>query len=247
MFERLKGSDDAIVIAEVGQNHQGSFDTAMEYIRRLSTTGTDFVKFQVRDNKSLFTTKAYNKTYESENAFGLTYGEHREELELTKEELRLLRNECDKHKLGFMCTPFDEVSLEWLQEIGTDLIKVASFDLGNLPFLDQVGKLKIPVVMSTGGGDLLHIKNSLSQVNRYHNDVAILHCVSEYPTHYSRLGLNRIVELMEEFPDNVIGLSDHFNGISSGVVGFMKGARIFEKHVTLDRIGKVLITVSLLK
>ena len=61
MFERLKGSDDAIVIAEVGQNHQGSFDTAMEYIRRLSTTGTDFVKFQVRDNKSLFTTKAYNK------------------------------------------------------------------------------------------------------------------------------------------------------------------------------------------
>ena len=81
MFERLKSSNEAIVIAEVGQNHQGSFDTAVEYIHRLSTTGTDFVKFQVRDNKSLFSSKAYNKAYESENALGLTYGEHGEELE----------------------------------------------------------------------------------------------------------------------------------------------------------------------
>jgi len=238
MFEALRGGDKSIVIAEVGQNHQGSFETAVQYIRSISLSGADFVKFQMRDNKTLFTHKAYNQLYNSENSFAKTYGEHREALELTKEELKLLRKECEKQNIGFMCTPFDEVSLEWLTSIGTDIIKVASFDLANVPFLDLIGKTKTPVIMSTGGGNLSHVRDSLRQLNEHHNDVAILHCVSEYPTHYSRLGLNKIIELREMFPNNVIGLSDHFNGISSGVVGFMKGARIFEKHVTLDRSWK---------
>ena len=238
MLKDLKMSDNSLIIAEVGQNHQGSYEIAKQYIKKIADTGADFVKFQMRDNKGLFTPKAYNKIYDSETSFGSTYGEHREKLELSKDEMKLLRVECEKQNIGFMCTPFDEESLKWLEMLGTDLLKVASFDLANLPFLDQIGKTKLPVVLSTGGGKLDHVKVSLEKLNEYHNEVAILHCVSEYPTHYSRLGLDKIVELKEAFPENTIGLSDHFNGIASGIVGFLKGARIFEKHVTLDRSWK---------
>lgn len=238
MFVADKNAEKSIIIAEVGQNHQGSVETALRYVEALARTGVDFVKFQMRDNKTLFTGKAYNKPYDYATSFGSTYGEHREKLELDKDELILVRKECERQNVGFMCTPFDEASLQWLETIDVDVIKIASFDLGNIPFIDLIAKTKKPVVMSTGGGNQNQINESLVRINQYHNDVAILHCVSEYPTPYDRLGLNRITELKEIYTENMIGLSDHFNGISSGIVGYMKGARVFEKHVTFDRSWK---------
>mgnify|MGYP001292748678 CR=1 FL=1 len=137
-----------------------------------------------------------------------------------------------------MSTPFDEPSLDVLSKLDTPLIKIASFDLGNLPLIDKIGKTKIPTVLSVGGGNANQIRSSVEQLMNYHDDIAVLHCVSEYPCDYNKLGLGSIKTLLSEFPGIAIGSSDHFNGTLSGPVAYLQGARIFEKHVTFNRAWK---------
>jgi N-acetylneuraminate synthase/sialic acid synthase len=176
--------------------------------------------------------------YTSENAFAYTYGEHREKLELKPEWLPILKQDCVKYDVKFMSTPFDEPSLDLLKEIDVDILKIASFDLGNLPFIKRMTKLNKPIVMSVGGGKIEQIRSSVQILKENCEDIAILHCVSEYPCEFDRLGLDNIEILINEFPDCIIGSSDHFNGTLSGPIAYMKGARIFEKHVTLNRAWK---------
>ncbi len=238
MFNRNNNDEEPFVIAEVGQNHQGDLDTAREFIRIFAFEGADAVKFQTRDNRYLFSADAYEAPYQSENAFADTYGAHREKLELKPEWLPILKEDCIKHGVKFMSTPFDEPSLALLKEIDVDILKVASFDLGNLPFIHRIASLGKPVVMSVGGGKIDQIRSSVEVLLNHHDEVAILHCVSEYPCEYSRLGLDNIEVLIREFPGCTIGSSDHFNGTLSGPVAYLKGARVFEKHVTLNRAWK---------
>jgi len=238
MFSKEDIGDEPFVIAEVGQNHQGDLATAREFIRIFAFEGADAIKFQTRSNKDLFSQDAYEAPYTSENAFAETYGAHREHLELKPEWLPILKEDCANHGVKFMSTPFDEPSLELLKEIDVDILKVASFDLGNLPFIHRIAALGKPVVMSVGGGKIDQIRSSVEVLLNHHDEVAILHCVSEYPCEYNRLGLSNVEVLIKEFPQCAIGSSDHFNGILSGPVAYMKGARVFEKHVTLNRAWK---------
>ena len=223
------------IIAEVGQNHQGSVDCAFDYVKRFAFEGADAVKFQVRDNKYLFSSEAYEKPYESENAFAPTYGAHREHLELTHEEVIRVKKCCDDNSVDFIATPFDEPSLDFLVRIGSAALKVASFDLGNLPFLHLFSKSGLPVVISCGGGNNEQIDASIDVLSNSSAEIAVLHCVSEYPCKFDRLGLQRVKELAEKYPSLVIGSSDHFNGTLSGPVARLLGAKVFEKHVTLNR------------
>jgi sialic acid synthase len=238
MFRREELGEEAFIIAEVGQNHQGELANAREYIRVFAAMGADAIKFQTRNNKYLFSEDAYVAPYESENAFAETYGLHREKLELKPEWLPILKEDCRKFGVKFMSTPFDEPSLTLLQEIGVDLLKVASFDLGNLPLIQRIGRTGIPVVISVGGGKIDQIRASIDVLMQHNSEVAVLHCVSEYPCEYNRLGLENIEVLAREFPRCTVGSSDHFNGILSGPVAYLKGARVFEKHVTLNRAWK---------
>lgn len=235
MFRRDEISEDAFIIAEVGQNHQGDLDIAREYIKVFSLSGANAVKFQTRNNKYLFSEDAYAAPYNSENAFAETYGAHREKLELNPEWLPILKADCEQHGVAFMSTPFDEPSLELLIAVGVDIIKIASFDLGNLPLIDRIARHGKPVVISVGGGKASQIRSSVETLLKYGVETAVLHCVSEYPCEYNRLGLDNIAVLAKEFPDCAIGSSDHFNGTLSGPVAYLKGARVFEKHVTLNR------------
>ena len=237
MFEKCK-SDESFIIAEVGQNHQGSVELALKYIDVFAECGADAIKFQTRKNSYLFSKEAYAKIYNSENAFAETYGEHREALELTADDLIRLKKSCHEKGVAFMSTPFDEPSLDLLSEIGVDILKVASFDLGNLPFITKLAATRIPVVMSVGGGKSDQIKASVDILREAAPEIAVLHCVSEYPCPHDRLGLSAISDLILEYPDLIVGLSDHFKGIVSGPIAYQLGARVFEKHVTLDRTWK---------
>lgn len=230
--------DNSYFIAEVGQNHQGDVKLALEYIKVFADAGADCIKFQKRNNRVLFDKSAYEKEYNSENSFGTTYGEHREHLELSDNEMKDVKLACEDHGVDFMCTPFDEPSLDFLVKIQTKKIKIASFDIGNIPFLKLVGETMIPVTMSVGGGKKDQIKSSISEIKKYHSDLTLLHCVSEYPCPPEHLGLNEISRLIEIYPELTIGSSDHFNGILSGPIAYMLGARVFEKHVTLNRSNK---------
>lgn len=238
MFKKDELGTKSFIIAEIGQNHQGDLALAREYIKVFAAAGADAVKFQTRHNKYLFSDGAYNAPYTSENAFADVYGLHREKLELKPEWLPLLKQDCVKHGVKFMSTPFDEPSLELICDIGVDLIKVASFDLGNLPFIYRIAQKRKPVVLSIGGGKIDQIRASVALLLQHIDEVAVLHCVSEYPCEHNRLGLSNIDVLLQEFPNCTVGSSDHFNGILSGPVAYLKGARVFEKHVTLNRAWK---------
>ena len=229
---------EMLFIAEVGQNHQGDLSKALEYIKIFAGNGANVIKFQTRNNKYLFSDSAYDKEYNSENSFADYYGEHREKLELDLKDLKLIKKECKKYDVMFMSTPFDEPSLNALIESDVDMIKVASFDLGNIPFLNKIAKTGLPVVISTGGGDIDIVKRSVEELSKGTIDITVLHCVSEYPCTHDRLGLETIKTYLEIFPEYTIGISDHFSGILSGPVSYMLGARAFEKHVTMNRSWK---------
>lgn len=232
----LQNPSDSFVIAEVGQNHQGCLDTAIEYVTRFGGLGASGLKFQTRDNKYLFDEESYNQEYNSSNAFARTYGEHREFLEFSYDEVVELKRCCEENGTEFISTPFDEPSLNFLMKIGMEKIKVASFDCGNLPFLKKMGETGRTVILSSGGSNEDQIKSSVQCLSQSGcKDIVILHCVSEYPCAAENLALNEIPRLIQAFPDCTIGLSDHFNGILSASVAYMMGARVFEKHVTFDR------------
>lgn len=224
-----------IIIAEVGQNHQGDLGLALDYVRVFSEAGADILKFQCRDNKNLFDPESYNAIYNSKNSFGKTYGMHRESLEFNRSELKIIARECKKKKVAFMCTPFDENSLNLICDIGVDFIKIASFDLGNLPFINKIAQKRKPVVISVGGGKENQILASVKLLKKKKSQIIVLHCVSEYPCEYNRLDLEKIKKLKKIFPKIIIGSSDHYPGILSGPIAYMQGARVFEKHVTLNR------------
>lgn len=238
MFKDLLIEDRPFIIAEVGQNHQGDLELAREYIKVFANAGADAVKFQTRNNKYLFSEEAYLAPYASENAFAETYGAHREKLELNPDFLPVLKEDCMKYGVKFMSTPFDEPSLEILKKLDADIIKIASFDLGNLPLINRISKLAKPVVISVGGGKIDQIRSSVNLLLENGVDLSILHCVSEYPCEYNKLGLENIQTLINEFPNCLIGSSDHFNGTLSGPIAYLLGARVFEKHVTLNRAWK---------
>jgi sialic acid synthase len=237
IFDRNILEEAPFFIAEVGQNHQGDFELAKEYIIEFSRLGASAVKFQMRNNKLLFSASNYKKVYNSKNAFGVSYGEHREALELTPSQFYDLKEVAQKHGCFFMVTPFDEYSLDQLVEMDIDIFKIASFDLGNLPFIEKICKANKPTVLSVGGGNIFQIRSSVEILSKL-SDYAVLHCVSHYPCPAEKLNLQQITVLGEEFPTSVVGLSDHYSGISTGPVAYMLGARVFEKHVTFSRAWK---------
>jgi len=112
------------------------------------------------------------------------------------------------------------------------------FDLGNLPLIHNIGKIGVPVFISIGGGQYDQIESSVQTLRELSVDVTVLHCVSEYPCQIDHLGLSNLKVLVENFPDCTIGLSDHFNGTLSGPIAYLEGARVFEKHVTMNRSWK---------
>ena len=237
-MKKIFSNTSPFIIAEVGQNHNGNLDLAREYIKVFAGIGADAVKFQTRNNKYLFSKDSYEADYNSENAFAKTYGAHREVLELDLKYLEILKNDCIKYGVRFMSTPFDELSVDELRKVDVDILKIASFDLANLPLINKIASLGKPVVISIGGGNSSQIKSSVQLLLKHNVEISILHCVSEYPCPANRLGLDNIKLLKQTFPDIVIGSSDHFNRILSGPVAYMQGARVFEKHVTLDRSSK---------
>jgi sialic acid synthase len=229
------------IIAEVGQNHQGSPALALDYINEFSKAGATSIKFQKRDLKSLFHPDALKRPYDNPNSFGITYGDHRSHLELGREHFSQLIEECRRVDVEFICTPFDLVSASFLHESGCRIFKISSFDLGNLSLLYKVSSLASEVIISTGGARLSHVQHSYNFLIENGFDekcITILHCVSLYPTDSKQLDLNRITSLLNLFPNSIVGISDHFPGVVTGSLSYALGARCFEKHVTFNRAWK---------
>lgn len=235
---RIHDDADCYVIAEVGHNHQGEVEKAKDLFREAKQTGVDAVKLQKRDNRSLFTRAAYDKPYENENSFGRTYGLHREALEFGRDEYQELIAFCRELGVTFFATAFDVPSADFLEALDVPAYKLASGDLRNIPLLEHVARFGKPVIISTGGSTMEDVERAQEAFTRHNDQLAILQCTASYPTPAEETNLQVVTTLRERFPDHVIGLSDHFNGISMAVVAYMLGARIVEKHFTLNHTWK---------
>lgn len=236
--ETISDESPAFVIAEIGHNHQGNLDTALQLIRAAADSGASAVKFQKRHNKTLFTPDAFNRPYNSENSFGSTYGEHRENLEFNRDHYLACIDEARNRGVLFFATAFDFKSADFLSSLDIPIFKIASGDLQNLPLISYIASQEKPIIFSTGGGDMRMIEDAVGTIRKFHNNFAILQCTASYPADFSMLNLRVIETLKKKYPENVIGFSGHDNGIAMSVVAYTLGARIIEKHFTLNRAMK---------
>jgi N-acetylneuraminate synthase/sialic acid synthase len=223
------------LIAEIGHNHQGDIKKAFEHFKIAKLSGAQAVKLQKRDNKSLYTEAFYKKPYENKNSYGKTYGEHRDFLEFGLSEYKDLKDYAEQLEIDFFATAFDFKSIEFLNKIDLPAFKIASADLLNIPLQIEIAKQKKKIFLSTGGGSLDDIKRATENILKYNNDLVILHCTASYPADICDMNLNIILTLKKEFPNHIIGLSDHENGIDAAPIAYLLGARVFEKHFTLNR------------
>lgn len=235
---RVTDDKDCYVVAEVGCNHQGRLDRAKELFERAKACGVNAVKLQKRDNRALYTRQMYDMPYLNANSYGATYGEHREALELGRDEYVELRSHAAALGLTMFATPFDFPSVDFLAELGMPAYKMASGDVTNTPLLEYVARLGKPMLVSTGGATIEDVQRAYDTIMPINPQLCILQCTSSYPAEPEDLNLRVVEEYRRRFPDIVIGLSDHQNGIAMALVGYMLGARVIEKHFTINRAWK---------
>ncbi len=227
------------VIAEIGNNHGGKLENALKMIQAAKDCGADAVKFQRRNNKELFTKSFYNSPYNSENSFASTYGTHRDYLEMKDENYKVLIEYSKKIGIEIFATPFEEDSLEFFESLKMPFYKVASGDIFNLKLLKMYAEINKPIIISTGGCQIEDIKlaTDFLEENNF-TKYTLLQCTASYPCDFEYMNLDFITTLMEMYPNKIIGLSDHNRGIALPIYAYALGARIVERHFTLDRSQK---------
>ena len=227
-----------LVIAEVGVNHNGNLDFAKELIKVAAESGADVVKFQSFNSSELSTENARLAPYQSENISGIdNQKDLLKALELNFDQLKELTKEAKKFKIEFLSTAFSLDQLKLLDKLNMKRLKIPSGEITNIPFIKEIGKRKLPTILSTGMSDIDEIKiayNTLLDAGLRKKDLTILHCISEYPTPLENANLKSINTLRKYF-DTDVGFSDHTIGNKASIIAASLGAKVIEKHITLDK------------
>jgi sialic acid synthase len=235
---RIADDTDCWVIAEIGHNHQGSLEQAKDLFSEAARCGANAVKLQKRDNQSLYTREFFNRPYDNENSYGPTYGLHRETLEFDRAQYQELKDHASELGVTFFATAFDFESAEMLAGLDMPAYKIASGDVTNTPLLRFVADLGKPMIVSTGGSTLDDVRRAYECIVETNPHVALLQCTAGYPAEWKELDLRVIETYAQLFPEVVVGYSGHDNGIAMPIAAYVLGARIVEKHFTLNRAMK---------
>lgn len=238
--------ESTYIIGEIGQNHNGSVDIAKlltELVARpikeddfgIDIQPINAVKLTKRDLSEELSSSQMNRPYDNPNSFGKTYGAHRHFLELSDEAHFEVYKYAKSLGLDFVETLCAKGCLSMLRLFTPDRLKVASRDLTNLPLLEALAETRIPIILSTGMAGKKELDEALAVITKYHDNIAILHCVSQYPTKPDNLNLLTIRYLQKHYGQYTIGFSDHTIGIAAPIVAVGMGAKIIEKHITIDR------------
>jgi len=233
------------IVAEIGQNHNGDMGIARQLIDMAAMPivdkfgsrelpRIDAVKFTKRDLSEELTVEANSKPYDSPHAFGKTYGEHRKALELDYAQYGELEAYTRSKGLDFVVTLTSIKTIKLLDNVRIDAVKVASRDMTNLPLLEALADTGNRMILSTGMSREADIDQALEVITRKHENIAILHCISQYPVAYENINLLSIPYLKEKYGYDT-GFSDHSIGIVMAPVAVALGAVIIEKHITLNR------------
>lgn len=226
------------IIAEIGVNHGGKLDLAKQMILLAKEGGANAVKFQTYKAGLI---AAKNSPYYwdlSKEPTKNQYELFKKYDNFDKRDYYELAKYCEKIKIDFISTPFDENAVEFLNPI-MPFYKVASADILNLPLLRQIAKMNKPIVLSTGASTIEEIKVALIELEKHGaRDIVLLHCILCYPTSYTDANLNMICDLQEKFPNYIIGYSDHTipsDNMDVLIAAYLKGAVVIEKHFTYDK------------
>ena len=230
-------SKEVFIIAEAGVNHNGSIDIAKKLIDVASNAGADAVKFQTFKAESLTTKNAQKAIYQkkttnkNESQFDML-----KKLEIDIEMHKKLISYCKKKKIIFLSSPFDHESIELLNSLGLEILKIPSGEVTNLPYLKHIGKLNKKIILSTGMSNIYEVKNALKILiisGTKKKNITILHANTQYPTSMEDVNLRAMVTMGEELNVN-FGYSDHTLGIEVDIAAVAMGANCIEKHFTLD-------------
>ncbi len=218
-------------IAEIGINHNGSLETAFKLIDLAVDAGFDAVKFQKRDLSIVYTPEELLKP--RENFYGATNGDLKRGLEFDYSDYEKIQNYCDTKSIDWFASPWDLNSLAFLEKFNVVAHKVASACLTDANLLKAMGKTGKPIILSTGMSSLNQVRQAVELIG--HDQIVILHCVSTYPAKNSDLNLSVINTLKTEF-SLPVGYSGHEVGVLPSVLAVSTyGARMIERHITLDR------------
>lgn len=225
------------IIAEAGVNHNGSLETAKKMVDAAVEAGADYIKFQTFHAHSLVTALCEAADYQKENAGASSQKDMLKDLELSYADFKELKAYCDKKGIGFLSTPFDEDSIDFIASLNPDYMKVPSGELTDLPFLRKMASTGIPVIMSTGMATPEEIAKALKPFQKAgysFDDIILLHCTTQYPTPMEDVNLLAMKSVSENFGCRS-GYSDHTLGIEIPIAAATLGASVVEKHFTLDR------------
>ncbi len=240
LFENFKHCENRIykpyIIAEIGVNHEGSMELAKRLVDEAKEGGADAVKFQSYKAETLASKDSPSYWDTNEEPTTSQYELFKKHDSFWIDEMRELKEYCDKKNIEFISTPFDIESADFLDDM-MDVYKISSSDLTNKPFIEYICKFNKPIILSTGASSLHEIQEAVSWIEKYDNPLALLHCVLNYPTPDENANLGMILDLKAKFPNKIIGYSDHTLPKDMKVceMATMLGSVIIEKHFTHDK------------
>jgi len=224
------------IIVDAGVNHNGDLNLAKKLIDVAVEAKVDAVKFQTFDFKTLITKTAKRAKYQEKNIGGKeTQYEMLKRLMLKREYHPILKKYTESKKLIFLSTPFSIDDADYLCGLGIPAFKVGSTDTNNIPYLEHIAKRGLPIILSTGMSDLEEVEASVKAIREKGNDkIIVLHCTTNYPTKMEEVNL-RAMDTIKKKLGVLVGYSDHTKGIEVPIAAVARGARIIEKHFTLDK------------
>lgn len=231
----IGGGHPCFIIAEAGVNHNGDVSLAKALIDEAITAGVDAIKFQTFKTEDLVTRSAKLATYQRDNLkAGNRQYKMLKQLELDHRDFMFLKRYCQKKGIIFLSTAHTESEIDFLEKI-VCAHKVASGDLTNIPFLEKIAKTKKPVILSTGMGTMAEINEAISAIRMQGNSkIVVLHCTTNYPCPYEEVNLRAMLSIEKE-TGMLVGYSDHTEGIIVSAFAVAMGARVIEKHFTIDK------------
>lgn len=236
----ISKNSPVFIIAEAGVNHNGNLKLAKKLIDAAAEAGADAVKFQTFNPDTLTTKNAAKADYQAKNEKKVKNEESQydmlKRLILPREWHKELKAYTESRGLVFLSTPFSLDDAIFLRKLGMKAIKVGSTDTENIPYLAEIAKWDLPMILSTGMSALPEIKEAVRIIQKAGNKkLIVLHCTTNYPTPYEEVNLRAITTLQKELKDISIGFSEHTIGIEVAIASVALGARVIEKHFTLDR------------
>jgi len=231
--QTISNEDPAYIIAEIGLNHQGDIQLAKQLIDAAVAANANCAKFQKRSLKKVYKADVLEHV-EKEEQGGQYILKNLIKCELDDQSLKELSKYCHKQNIDFMCTPWDEDSLAFLAELDVSAYKIGSPDMTNLLLLRQVAMLKKPILISTGMSFVSEIEQVARYLNELNAEFLFLHCNSTYPAPYNDINL-LFLQKLKQLSNGLVGYSGHERGISVSLAAVSLGAKIIEKHLTLDR------------